>query len=636
MPSKFYKFSLFFHTVKNLSIKQIIYRAYYIGRRNFWKLIPQKVNFYSCETNRTIPIVFFDNGIEIQNAIDSAGKLSCNTFCFLNKEVAFGPEISWNDPCLSQLWRYHLHYFNYVQDLMFFGKNCKNDNRSAAIFYNLAKSWIDHNQIIRGDGWHPYTLSLRIVNWINALDYWRLYFDNHPDYERQITGSLYGQARFLASSLEKDVRGNHLIKNLKAMIWVGIKFQGREPGQWFARAINLLRQELDEQILPDSGHFERSPGYHLDVLKDVIDIAQWLRFNRKGVALCRIEEKLMQMLDFLRKIMTPDGNVPLIKDTTFSYALNPVVLLTGSTWKQGEIHSDSLLKKDVRLQNPKLKALHLRQSGFCILKDEHKRDFLIMNAGNPCPAYLPAHAHADMLSYELTIGGHKIITDSGVYEYCKGPWRDFFRSTRAHNTVEINGENQSEVWSSFRVGRRVKIGQVYFKDTSDYALIQAAHNGYRKRFGVTHRRTLVWVKKEFWLIIDDVYCQGRTVANNFVHFSPELHLNSKASDCWKIKNKSEKIWLTAFGHQDSVIVKGVKKPTLQGWHSERFGDLQTNNVLVFNVINQSDFSFGYGISQSASLTIKTTNKSNAKQVIHVTCKKSTFQINPQTKKVCQT
>ena len=108
-------------------------------------------------------------------------------------------------------------------------------------------------------------------------------------------------------------------------------------------------------------------------------------------------------------------------------------------------------------------------SGYYAVNDFAREDFLIVDAGPVCPDYLPAHAHADMLNYELVIRGRRVIVDSGVYEYQAGAWRDYFRSTRAHNTVEINRENQSEVWSSFRVARRarplnvsVKVGNNHF------------------------------------------------------------------------------------------------------------------------------------------------------------------------------
>jgi hypothetical protein len=85
------------------------------------------------------------------------------------------------------------------------------------------------------------------------------------------------------------------------------------------------------------------------------------------------------------------------------------------------------------------------------------RPTTILDVGKPCPDHLPAHAHADLLSYELMVAGCRIVVDSGVYEYTAGPWRDYFRSTRAHNTVEVGGTDQSEGGTASRRGERAQM-----------------------------------------------------------------------------------------------------------------------------------------------------------------------------------
>src|SRR2546423_1886887 len=64
-------------------------------------------------------------------------------------------------------------------------------------------------------------------------------------------GSLFGQARFLAKDLEFDVRGNHLLKNLRALLWAGLGFEGAEPEHWLDTALTVLEAEIAEQVLPD-------------------------------------------------------------------------------------------------------------------------------------------------------------------------------------------------------------------------------------------------------------------------------------------------------------------------------------------------------------------------------------------------
>src|SRR5207244_169283 len=95
-------------------------------------------------------------------------------------------------------------------------------------------------------------------------------------FRHELLASAYAQLRFLSRNLEHDVRGNHLIANLRALVCGAIFFEGDEPRRWRGVALWLLEIEIGEQVLPDGGHFERNPAYHLLVLRDLGDIWRWL------------------------------------------------------------------------------------------------------------------------------------------------------------------------------------------------------------------------------------------------------------------------------------------------------------------------------------------------------------------------
>lgn len=190
------------------------------------------------------------------------------------------------------------------------------------------------------------------------------------------------------------------------------------------------------------------------------------------------------------------------------------------------------------------------------------------------------------------------MVDSGVYEYTAGSWRDYFRSTRAHNTVEVAGENQSEVWSSFRVARRARPGKVTWKVADRYILVQAEHDGYKRLpVPVIHRRAVVWKKNEFWLVADELSGKGHTSAANHVHFHPDLALEIQDDATWLIKGCDFPLWLNAFGQQGHTTARGEMEPTRQGWYSEEFGQLRPNTVLSLHLQMTSPSCFGYVISR---------------------------------------
>jgi hypothetical protein len=116
---------------------------------------------------------------------------------------------------------------------------------------------------------------------------------------------------------------------------------------------------------------------------------------------------------------------------------------------------------------------------------------LIADVGEVGPAHLTGHAHADTLSFELSLGRERVLVDSGTSRYGAGPERTRQRSTSAHNTLELDGESSSEVWGAFRTGRRAHpFGLELARHGEDLSL-RCGHDGYRHRRGhPVHERSL--------------------------------------------------------------------------------------------------------------------------------------------------
>ena len=199
--------------------------------------------------------------------------LGPTTFRFLNEthtlagaghEVAGGRD-PWNDPARDKLWLYNLHYFD---DLNAAGREERQPWHLA-----LLQRWVAENPPGHGNGWEPYPTSLRLVNWIK----WALTIAPERGgvavaLPPPCLQSLAVQARWLSRRLEHHLLGNHLFANAKALVYAGAFFVGPEAERWRTLGLRLLARELDEQILPDGGHFERSPMYQAILLEDVLDL----------------------------------------------------------------------------------------------------------------------------------------------------------------------------------------------------------------------------------------------------------------------------------------------------------------------------------------------------------------------------
>jgi uncharacterized heparinase superfamily protein len=476
------------------------------------------------------------------------------------------PAPRWNDPALTQLERYHLHYFEWVDDL---AAQAAAGERVAAYakFRGLVGSWLAENARIAGDGWHPYTVSLRSVNWIRAAEVFAPELVNDALFAAALAGATLAQLRFLSRNVEFDVRGNHIIENVRALIAGGLAFEGAEPARWLARGLAILEIEVAEQVLADGGHFERVPAYHVAVTRDLLEIARWLRVWARppsgALALPRaaaptpwLLDAICRMLDFLDAMIMADGRLALLKDTTYGGADPHDVLAAGAAFFGGAWQP-----------RPRV-TTYLPQSGYAIFRPADDES-LIVDVGAPCPDYLPAHAHADMFSFELVLGGRRVIVDSGVYTYAAGEWRDFFRSTRAHNTVEVEGENQSDVWSSFRVGRRAKPHHVRVSARG----VRAEHDGYQHlRVPVRHRRT-IRIGERFIVVRDELLGSGTISAASRIHIHPDA--------------EPPRI----------VPLRADAATWTDSWYSERFGEKRRNRVLVLTKRAALPFTFGYIIDR---------------------------------------
>ncbi len=384
-------------------------------------------------------------------------------FRFLSVERELAAPADWNRADWPRLWRYNLHYFD---DLVAHGAADRESWHRA-----LIERWIADNPPGRGTGWEPYPVSLRIVNWIK----WSLARGGGPGVEQMrlspaAVHSLAVQARWLRGRVERHLLGNHLWANAKALVFAGAFFDGGEAARWRDEGLALLRRELREQILPDGGHFERSPMYHATLLEDLLDLVQlaarWPGLVA-GPELAAWRATAQRMLRWLRVMTHPDGGIAFFNDAAFEVAPDLAALEDYAANACGLAHaSDASFGNQgprvVSLPEPEPSIAALRGSDPSIIalpdsgyvRLQAGPAVLIADVGAIGPDYLPGQAHADTLSFELSLHGRRAIVNSGTSTYETDAERLRQRGTAAHNTVVVDGADSSEVWSSFRVARR--------------------------------------------------------------------------------------------------------------------------------------------------------------------------------------
>ena len=335
--------------------------------------------------------------------------------------------------------------------------------------------------------------------------------------------SLGLQLTWLRANLEYHLLANHLLKNAKALVFGGLAFDGPCASEWLNCGLSILRSETAEQILSDGGHVERSPMYHCIVLEDYLDLLNVLTANSNRVPAQDVERfsaAARRATDFLQAILGGDDQFPLFNDAAYGIAAPTPTLIDYAKSVLASSDEGVLWGRDDAVNLPK--RVCLPESGYFGYR--HGGDSLILDCGPIGPDYQPGHAHCDMLSFELCVDGCRVVVDSGVHDYEVGPQRDYDRSTSAHNTVMVDGVEQSEIWGAFRVARRAR---PLFADLSEWSngelRFRGSHDGYHRIRGrVSHEREFVIQQTGRWEIRDRLTGRGRAQGSELRALPSEL------------------------------------------------------------------------------------------------------------------
>ena len=262
--------------------------------------------------------------------------------------------------------------------------------------------------------------------------------DLSAEFKNKFLESLHAQYNYLSKHLEKDILGNHFFEDLKSLLLASLFFK---DDRVFRKILKDFKAECKEEILPDGMHFELSPMYHKIIFEGMLRVAIALR--EAGRQDTEIEAYLQPMLDVAYSFEDGLDRVPLFNDGGNNVAKSlDALVATAKNYFKLTPHFQGCLK----------------ESGFYIFeKTVHGHRWkLVVDAGQPGPKYIPGHAHCDAMSFELFRDGKPVVVNCGTYAYqCKE--RSFFRSTAAHNTVMVDGVEQSQYWGAFRLAKRSSV-----------------------------------------------------------------------------------------------------------------------------------------------------------------------------------
>lgn len=495
---------------------------------------------------------------------------------------------------IKYIWEINRHQF--VSALAYAG------NREAAQPYVMSciDSWIRENPYLQGVNWtSSLELALRLISWSLAYPVIRAALERDLQLRQRFATCVYLHLRSISRNLSRfSSANNHLIGEVAGLYVGSACFPWwAESRQWRQKAKAILETEIVSQVSEDGVNREQATSYHLFTLE--LFLLACLVAQNSGEAFSdTYVGRLRAMLEYLNAIATATGDLPWFGDSDDARGflcspspnnLHVVMELGGLLLREPAflrfsteaptVASQALLAEkaqhiDELRHGPATATTRslFEQGGVGILADGGDAK-LVMDFGAHGYTSIAAHAHADALSVQLALGDEYFLIDPGTYAYhSHADWRTYFRSTAAHNTVRIDGVDQSAIGGSFLWTSKAQSKLLSYRDDKDVGEITAEHDGYfRLPDPVSHRRHVILNKRDSQITISDsLDCRLRHAVEIFFHFHPATDLVSVGTNILELLWKDRHIRISSpDANLDFSVFRGEHNPIL-GWRSTKF------------------------------------------------------------------
>ncbi|HYV00306.1 MAG TPA: alginate lyase family protein, partial [Pyrinomonadaceae bacterium] len=400
------------------------------------------------------------------------------------------------------------------------------DEKYAEGFVAHIESWMDQNPPKLGINWaSSLEIAFRSISWIWAIYYFRKSPIFHARTFSRILTFLHLNARHIERYLSTYFSPNtHLTGEALALFYLGTLFpELKDARRWKKKGNDILLGELSRHVRPDGVYFEQSSYYHrytVDFYTHYLILMQ----ENGNVVPTIVRDALSSMTDHLMYITRPDGKTPLfgdddggrlvkldlrdLNDFRSTLATAAVVFqrpdykfvareaTEGIFWMFGTKGIETFAA--IAAEEPKETSKAFPDGGYYVLRDgwSSKASYLLFDCG-PHGSLNSGHSHADALGFELVTNGQTQLVDPGTYTYTGSKeWRDWFRSSPAHNTLTLDGESSSVLAGPFSWRTKAQGEALKWITDRRFDYIEAQHDGYRRlSHPAEHTRSILFIKK---------------------------------------------------------------------------------------------------------------------------------------------
>ena len=404
----------------------------------------------------------------------------------------------------------HQHLVILAQAYLFTGDRSNLDEIQAQL-----ESWFSSNPNGRGINWaSALEVAFRALSWIWV---WHLVGrELSPDFRGRWFRELYRHGVHLENNLSFYFSPNtHLLGEALALHALGLVFAGlSKAARWEQIGGQVMREQMERQVRNDGGHFEQSTYYHVYALDMFLLHSILAKPDRPYM------QKLERMAEYLDALLGPARALPFIGDDDGGRLFHPygprdrfgrATMATASIvldrhdwqWEIEDLHEQAVWwlgagALQEKAGEGKWQSRLFSDTGIAVLVSGDTQAIVDVGPFGPWGA---GHSHADTLSIVVRSGDDEILIDPGTFTYVGDPkWRDWFRGTAAHNTVQIDGLDQAAVASPFRWASRPGVKIDSWKTSAERDLLDAEC----RYAGFTHRRQVEFQKPDLIVIVDEI------------------------------------------------------------------------------------------------------------------------------------
>lgn len=589
--------------------------------------------------------IALDGDIEAHHHVVAADAILAGRFVVFDREYTFADLPEWNrDPKtgrvsplvfgktidyrdervvgdIKYLWEINRHL-----DLVCLAQayHRTNDKKYLDRLQRLIESWLDQCPYLLGPNWaSSLELGIRLINWaiiwhlVGATDSALFVEKRGTAFRDRWLAAIYQHMHFIQGNFSRFSSANNHLIGEAAGLYIGATTWPYWPvaARWRAKARQELVREALRQNAPDGVNREQAISYQQFVLDFLLFAGLAGRANADDFPV-EYWQRLERMLEFISALMDAGGNVPMIGDADDGYvtrlsqepgfsvyrsllAIGAAVFRRGdfkakagvldvkSRWLLGKQGRNSYVELGERLPSTTLRRT-FPEGGYYVLGgdfDTAREVRIVADAGPLGYQSIAAHGHADALAFTLSLGGTEFLVDPGTYAYhTERWWRDYFRGTAAHNTVRIDGENQSVIGGSFMWMRHARSRVEAWQTEPHRDRLLASHDGYmRLEDPVRHRRELRYEAQERILRVQDlIECSGDHCVECFWHFAEDVTVRANGDGSVLAETNGHKLRLRPQypASFNICIYRGdIARPA--GWISRRFSHKQPTTTIVW-------------------------------------------------------